>query len=115
MRWFIRAATGMSKKQYVLICALSALCLILAIEEQRLAEESRFWQNQAAFLQARMDGSLRNRLGPQKVDALFQDLLNTSQKNSRVREWLATQGVTVKDALPPGTNSPAPVAGKPLP
>jgi hypothetical protein len=105
----------MSKKQYILICALSALCLILAIEEQRLAEEGRFWQNQAGLLQARLDGSLRIRLGPQKVDALFQDLLNTAQRNTQVRQWLALQGVTVNEPLPPGTNPPAPGAGRTQP
>jgi hypothetical protein len=105
----------MSKKRYVFICVLSALCLILAIEEQRLAEESRFWQDRATFLQARINGSLRNRLGPQKADALFQDLLSAAQQNSQMRQWLAMQGITVNDVPPTGTNSPAPVAGKPQP
>jgi len=97
----------MSKKQYILICALSALCLVLAVEEQRLAEERRIWQNQAASLQARMDGSLSSRLGSQRIDALFQDLENASLNNNPLRQLLRAEGVAVNSTPPPETNSPA--------
>ena len=98
---FICTATSMSKKQHILVCALSALCLILAVEEQRLARDGRSWQNQVAVLQARMEGSLQNRLGPQKIDALFQDLANASLKNRQVRQWLAEHGINVSYKTPP--------------
>ena len=100
----------MSKKQYILICALSAFCLVLAVEEQRLAEERRIWQNQAASLQARMDGSLSSRLGSQRIDALFQDLANAALNNNQLRQLLLAQGVAVNSTPPPETNPPASVA-----
>jgi hypothetical protein len=105
----------MSKKQYILICALSALCLVLAVEEQRLAEERPFWQNQAAFLQARVDGGIRSRLGPQKIDALLQDLANASLKNSQIRQWLLAQGIAVNSAPPPEGGPSAAGPTKPQP
>ena len=105
----------MSKKQYILICALSAFCLVLAVEQQRLAEEHHFWQNRAAFLQARMDGSLRNRLGSQKIDALLRVLANASVKNGQIRQWLVAQGVTVNYAPLSDTNPPASDAKKTQP
>jgi hypothetical protein len=112
---FICKATGMSRKQYILICALSALCLILAVEEQRLAEQSRIWQTQAASFQARINGGLRNRLGPQKIDALFQDLANASLKNSQIRQWLVEQGISVNYTPPSATGPPGSGASKAQP
>ncbi len=91
----------MSKKQHILVCALSALCLILAVEEQRLARDGRIWQNQVAVLQTRLDGSLKNRLGPQNVDALLQDLANASLKNRELRQWLVEHGINVTYKTPP--------------
>jgi hypothetical protein len=105
----------MSKKQYIVVCGLSALCLILAVEEQRLAEESRVWQSQAAFLQSHIDGSLRRRLGSQKIDALFQDLANASLKNGAIRQWLLDQGIAVNHAPPSDARPPAPEAAQPRP
>jgi hypothetical protein len=97
----------MSKKQYILICVVSALCLILAVEEQRLAEQSRIWQTQAASLRALINGGFRNRLGAQKIDALFRDLADVSLKNSRIRQWLVEEGITVNNTTPLDANPPA--------
>jgi hypothetical protein len=113
--WFISAATGMSKKQYILICVLSALCLVLVVEEQRLGVERRVWQSQAASLQARIDGSLGHRLGPQRIDALFQDLANTALKNSQFQQWLQGQGFAVNPPPPTDAGPPAPGASNPQP
>jgi hypothetical protein len=85
----------MDRKQHILVCALAAICLVLAVEEQRLARDGRIWQNQASGLQARMEGSLQNRLGPQKIDALFQELANASLKNRQLRQWLGEHGISV--------------------
>ena len=111
----ICTATGMSKKQYILICALSAFCLVLAIEDQRLAQERRIWQTEAAALQARMDESLRNRLGPQRIEALFEDLANASLKDSQIRQLLEAQGVAVNRPPPSDASPPAAGAAKPQP
>ena len=97
----------MSKKQYRIICALSALCLILAVEKERLTEQSRRWQNRAGLLQAVVDGSLLNRFGPQKVDALFQDLANLSLSNNQIRQLLVDHGYTVNSKPPPASGLPA--------
>lgn len=97
----------MSKRQYRVICALSALCLILAVEKQRLTQQNRHWQNQAGTLQAAVDGSLRNRIGPQRVDALFQDLGNLSLSNSQIRRLLVDHGYLVTNRPPPDSVLPA--------
>ena len=97
----------MSKKQYRVICALSAICLILAVEKQRLIGQNRRWQNQAGILQAAVSGSLRNRLGPQRVDALFQDLGNLSLSNSQIRQLLVDHGYLVNNRPPPDSALPA--------
>jgi hypothetical protein len=106
-RGFACRTTGMSKRQYRVICALSALCLILAVEKQRLTQQNRHWQNQAGTLQAAVDGSLRNRIGPQRVDALFQDLGNLSLSNSQIRRLLVDHGYLVTNRPPPDSVLPA--------
>ncbi len=90
----------MSKKQYRLICALSALCLILAVEKQRLTQQSRHWQNRAGVLQGVVNGSLRNRIGSQKVDAIIEDLANLSFTNSQIRQLLADHSIVVNNTAP---------------
>jgi hypothetical protein len=97
----------MSKRQYRVVCALAALCLILAVEKQRLTQQNRRWENQAGVLQATLNGSLRNRLGPQRVDALFQDLGNLSHSNSQIRRLLVDHGYLVNSQPPPNSALPA--------
>jgi hypothetical protein len=97
----------MSKKQYRVLCALSALCLILAVEQQRLTQQNRRWQNQAGMLQTAVNGSLRNRIGAQRVDALFQDLGNLSLSNSQIRQLLVDHGYVVNTRPPSDIVLPA--------
>ena len=54
-----------------------------------------------------LNGSLRNRMGPQRVDALFQDLGNLSLNNSQIRRLLVDHDYLVNNRPPPDSAPPA--------